>query len=63
MVGRTILERNKMIDGKELTVLGKILDDIFLGLELPFELVGVHISNGPLLRLLLLAFLHIRCCC
>ena len=51
-----------MIDGKELTVLGKILDDIFLRLELPIELIGVHISNGPLLRLLLLAFLHIWWC-
>ena len=45
MAGRTILERNKMINEKLLTVLGKILDDIFLGLELPIELVGVHISN------------------
>ena len=34
-----------MINEKLLTVLGKILDDIFLGLELPIELVGVHISN------------------
>ena len=39
----------------------KVLDEVGLALELPRELLRVHLAEGPLLRVSGLSTLHVKC--
>ena len=43
---------------KVLTVLVEVLDEVLLALELPRELVGIHVAERPLLGLNVIVGVH-----